>query len=366
MVSCGGKETKSTAGSGGKKFKIGTISMVDTSSAFGRAWQLAEDTVAEAAGCEVVRVQIGGYNDEAFVTAYESMINQGIDAAGVFTLSETVLPILKDLFEENKVKFFLFNRKVSTKQMEDMLFSSPMCLGNEHADETQNAYNMVKYLKDNYNIKNLAAIGLTKGDINGDYRDAGIEKACADFGIKLLATTRGIITTEDVTKAVDGLIASYPEMDSIFIVGGTVTQGALAGANQALVNHNLQNKVVMAMVDISTGMAEYMDSGPLKLVAGGNLLSDLIFSMVAVVNALNETPLSNLPIMNVNMLWVTNGADAANYDKYIEGTIPPFSVEEYQKTMFKWLNPSVTLDSVQKIASDFTIESVMARNKDKF
>lgn len=367
LSGCGGKNAASTTGKEeGKKFKVGVLILADPSTARGHAMFLAQDTIAEAAGIELVRVQLGGYDDESFVTAYESMISQGVDAAVVFTLSETVLPILKDLFEEKNVKFFLFNRKVSSKKMEDMLFTSPLCIGNDHTNEVENAYNMVKYLKDTYGIKNMAAIGLTKGDINGDYRDSGIEKACADFGIKLLTTTRGIITTEDITKSVDGIIASYPELDSIFIVGGVITNGALAGVNQALVNHNLSSKVVIGMVDISTGMVEYMDKGPLKLVAGGNLLCDYIFSLVLTANALYGTPLSDFPILNVNMFWITSGEDAANYDKYVEGTVSPYSAEDYRTTMFKWMNPGVTFDSVQKIAKDFSIASVMERNRDKF
>lgn len=348
-----------------KKIRLGMVSVGDSTTASGRAKTVIQDTIAEAAGVDLVRVQLGGYDDESFITAYESMINEGVDAALVFTLSETVLPILKDMFEQSNVKFFLMNRKVASQEMHDLLFNSPMFIGNEHADETQNAYDMVKSLKETYDIKNMAVIGLTKGDINGDYRDAGIEKACQDLGINLLSETRGIVTTEDVTKAVEGFIASYPEMDSIFIVGGLITPGALAGANQALVNHHLQDKVKIAMVDISTGMEEYMDEGPLKLVAGGNLIADQIFGMVMAINALKGSPLSDNPVMTVNLFWINNGQDAADYDKYIEGEITPFSVEEYQNSMFKWMNPDVTLESVQKIATDFTIASVKGRNADK-
>jgi ABC-type sugar transport system substrate-binding protein len=371
LIGCSGKKggetSRENAGTGADgKHKVGMIKVLGDETAAGRAQLLAMNTIAEAAGLELVLVQLGGYDDESFMTAYESMVNQGVNAVVVFTLSETVLPLLKDLFERNNVKFFLYNRQVSNKQMEDLLFSSPMCIGNDHADETQNAYNMVKSLKETYDINNLAAIGLTKGDINGDYRDAGIARACADLGINLLTTTRGIVTTEDVTKAVDGFIASYPEMDSIFIVGGVITSGALAGAYQAIANHRMQDKVAIGMVDISTGMLAYMDRGPLKLVAGGNLMCDTIFSLVAVANELHGTPLAELPIIKVNMFWITSSEDAGNYDKYIEGAVTPFSIEEYQKTMFKWLNPEATLESVQRIASDFSIASVMARNRDKF
>lgn len=359
-------QSSSSPNASAEKPKLGVFTMGDTSTASGQASELAVNTILDAAGIEKVQVQLGGYDNESFITMYESMVAQDVDAALAFSLSESVLPLLKDLFEQNSVKYFLFNRKLSTPEMEASILGSPMCLGNEHTDETQNAYDMVKHLKETYDIKNMAVLGLTKGDINGDFRDAGIEKACADFGINLLTEARGIVTTEDVTKTVDGFVASYPEMDSIFIVGAAITTGALAGVNQSLVNHKLQDKVTVAMIDISTGMSEYMDDGPLKLVAGGNLIADQIFSMVLMANALHGTPLGEPPVLNVKMFWLTNSEDAKNYDKYIEGKVSPFSAEEYETQMFKWMNPDVTFESVQEIANNFSIASVMERNADKF
>jgi ABC-type sugar transport system substrate-binding protein len=347
-----------------QKYRVGMLTLPGDT-ALSRAARLNVDTVAEAAGIEVVRTEIANYDDNSFMTAYESLINQGVDAVCLFTLSETVIPLLIDKFEENNVKFFLYNRKISTKEFEDQLFASPMCIGNEHADETQVAYEMVKELKEEYDIKNLAVIGLTQGDINGGYRDTGIEKACKEFDINLVNETRGINTTEDVTKAMDGIIASYPDLDSVFITAGLVQNGALAGLNQSIVNNRLEGKISIAMIDISTGMSEYMGNGPLKIVGGGNLIADVIFAFVTIANDLHGTPLAEHPIIDVNMFMIRNPEDAINYDKYIEGTIPPFSAEEYQETMFKWLNPDVTLESVQQIAKDFTIESIMEKNKNK-
>jgi hypothetical protein len=122
------------------------------------------------------------------------------------------------------------------------------------------------------------------------------------------------------------------------------------------------------MVDISTGMLEYMDNGPLKVVAGGNLICDNIFSLVAVANVLRGTPLngSDIAIINVNMFWITNSKDAGNYDKYIEGNVSPFTAEEYKRLMFKFENPDVTLATVQGVASEFSIASVMERHSNLF
>lgn len=312
-------------------------------------------------------VELSEYGDEGFLSAYESIVSQGVDGTIATSFSETVLPLLNDLYVQNNVKYFLANRRISDDSIRDMMFNSGLCIGNDHCDETEIAYDLVKYLHEECGVNNLAVIGLQKGDVNGDYRDAGIERACEEFGVKLLAETRGVTTTDDVTNAVNGFIASYPEMDGIFVVGGAVTTGALAGATQALSNHNLSDKVSIAMVDIATGMSEYMDDGPLKIVAGGNLIADYIFSMAALANELRGTPLSDEPyIIKTRMFYITSSEEAENYDKYIEGDIPPFTEEEYQQLLYKFCNPNVTLESVQKLADEFSIESVMERHKDLF
>lgn len=355
-------------GAGGADgLSIGHISMSAVDTASSRASRLSLETAAKAAGIELVSAELAEYDDAAFLTAYESLCAQQVDGVTVTTFSETVLPLVGDLCQQNNARFFMANRRISNEEIHEQMFSNPMCVGNDYCEETQVAYDLVKYLAENHDVKNLAVIGLQKGDVNGDYRDKGIEQACADLGVNLLAETRGIKTTDDVTNAVEGFIASYPEMDGLFIVGGTVTPGALAGTTQALSNHGLEDQVAVAMIDISTGMSEYMDDGPLKIVAGGNLIADSIFSMVALCNDLMGTPLSDEPfIINTKMFYLTSGAEADDYDKYIEGDIPPYTEEEYKELMFQFTNPEVTLESIQKLADEFSVEDVKERHKDLF
>lgn len=356
-----------TAGEPGKTIRIGNISMGAANSPTFRAMKLAVDTATEAAGFEYIPAELSEYGDEAFLAAYESLVSQDVDGVLCYALSETVLPLLADIFVKNNVKYFLPNRAISNQEILDQLFADGMCVGNDHADEYQTAYDLTQYLAEECGVKNLAVIGLTKGDTNGDNRDRGIEQACTDFGVTLLTETRGIVTTDDVTNAVEGLIASYPELDGLFIVGGAVTTGALAGATQALTNHKLQDKVSIAMVDIATGMGEYMDEGPLKIVAGGNLIADYIFSTAILANELMGTPLSEEPIvLKTKMFYITSSAEAADYEKYIEGEVSPFTKEEYQQLLFKFTNPDVTLESVQELATNFSIESVKERHADLF
>lgn len=88
----------------------------------------------------------------------------------------------------------------------------------------------------------MAVLGLKKGDVSGDMRDAGMERAAKETGMKIVAETRDFATSGDATKAVESFIAAYPEMDGIFITGGAMTQGILQGTTKALDMHNKKAK----------------------------------------------------------------------------------------------------------------------------
>ena len=197
---------------------------------------LNSDEIAKTYGLEYVTSDLPGYDDEAFLTMYENIIDQGANCLIVYTFSESAIKLVADLCAERDVDFFVANRQITDPQLKDYVYSLPNFVGTCYCNETQIAYDLVKEMSEEQGVKNLAVIGLQQGDINGDYRDTGIVKACEDYGVNLLTETRGITTVEDVTNAVEGMIASYPEMDGIFIVGGAVTPGGLAGAAQALAN----------------------------------------------------------------------------------------------------------------------------------
>ena len=345
------------------KKKIGIISMSAVQSPTFKATTLAMEAVAEAAGVELIKVELTSYGDEGFLAAYETMISQGVDAAMLYTFSEAVIPLVTDMMETADVSYFLTNRKINNEEMKADIFDNENMVGNDYCNEKQVGYDMVEYLHSEFGSKNLAVIGLAKGDVNGDMRDAGIQAACDELGINLLVETRGVTTVEDVTNAVNGFAGAYSEMDSILIVGGAVTPGGLAGVNQALINNKLDDKVNVAMIDIATGMGEYMDDGPLKIVAGGNLIFDQVLSMIALVNEVKGTPLSSDPyIIDTKMLYVTSSQEAEDYEQYVESlTVPIFTVEELKKEFLKFENADVTLESIQKIIDEFTIAGLKER-----
>lgn len=313
--------------------------------------------LCETTGAEVVLTTLAGYDDASFMSAYEYLIEQGCDGIVVTTFSEGPISLIADMMEEAGVDWFLANRRVTNPELLAKIQAMDTFVGNSYCEEEENAYNMVRQLHEDYGVNNLAVIGLTQGDLNGDLRDKGIARACEEFGVTLLTETRGIATVDDVTNAVEGIVASYPELDGIFIVGGTVTTGALAGAAQALENHGLSDKVSIAMIDISAGMSEYMGDGkPLKLVCGGNTIMDVLFSGASLINHAMGVNTDDEPYVIYTHMMTIRGdsTDADDYDEYVENTtIPMISGEQWYDTVI-----GKTMAEIQAFSDNFSIEYV--------
>lgn len=365
LAACGGDKGATESKDPGnpeqstKTYRLGVMS--SSGSTVFEASSKAIRSICEAAGVELVTAESAGYDDQGMLTTYENLVAMGVDGVVCCSFSEGPIRLMADLFEENDVDWFLANRQISDPDLKAYVFGKSNFVGNDYCTETDNAYEVVRRLHDDYGVNNLAVIGLTQGDLNGDLRDQGIAKACSDMGVKLLTETRGISTVGDVTNAVEGIISSYPEMDGIFIVGGLVTNGALAGANQALVNHNMQDKVSIGMIDIAAGMEEYMGEGkPLKLVAGGNLLFDNVLAATAMVNHFNGVNADQTPyILSTRMMFITSPEDSVDYAEYYENpNRAMMNGDQWYETLL-----GKSLDEMQSFVDNFTIAYAKSMNQ---
>lgn len=342
-----------------KTYRLGVMS--SSGSTTFEATSKAIRSMCEAAGIELVTAESAGYDDQGMLTTYENLVAMGVDGVVCASFSEGPIRLMADLFEENDVDWFLANRQISDPDLKSYVFGKSNFVGNDYCNEVDIAYEMVARLHNDFGVNNLAVIGLTQGDLNGDLRDSGIAKACEELGVKLLTETRGISTVGDVTNAVEGIISSYPELDGIFIVGGLVTNGALAGANQALVNHNMQDKVSIGMIDIAAGMEEYMGEGkPLKVIAGGNLVFDQVLAAASMINHFNGVNADKAPyILSTRMMFITSPEDSVDYAEYYEN--PNRAMMNGNQWYDTLLGKS--LDEMQSFVDNFTLAYAKSMNQ---
>lgn len=324
LCACSKTEDNNDAPVEDQKIVIGGLAMGAAASSLKSA-EVNVDELCKTYGAEVIRAAVSGYDDQSMLATYESLIDQGCNALTVYTFSESAIRLVADLCEERDVYWFLANRQITNPDLKDYVFGCEHFVGNGYCQETEIAYDLTVELNEKHGVKNLAIIGLQQGDINGDYRDAGIAKACEEKGINILTETRGISTVDDVTNTVEGIIASYPEVDGIFVVGGAVTTGALAGANQALANHNMEDKVSIALIDIEAGMENYMGEGKaLKICAGGNLGMDMMMPAICLINHFKGVNVDEEAyIINTHMQYLRTAEDVIDFDTYCQNTEKP-------------------------------------------
>ena len=108
-------------------------------------------------------------------------------------------------------------------------------------------------------------------------------------------------------------------------------------------------------------MEEGFADGHLVGITGGHSV-DALFTFMMVYNAVTGTPLAEEPqqLYN-NYIFVTSAEDCENYEKYIDNPDNwVYSAEEI-RSMAKVYNPDFSLEELQEIMSNYTLEDVVAR-----
>ena len=370
LAGCSGKSAEKEANSDGQsvqaasedgklpeKFKIGVViwSTVDD---LGKASADMLNYASDVLGCEMV------YNTdisspETQITATENLIAAGCDAVAICNYSDDILPKIARICEENEEYFTMIWRSIADPEVKEIVESSEFYLGNTCEDEEEIGYRMGKTLYDK-GSRNIGVITMEKGDTTADARDRGFDKACQELGMNRISEVRNnTLTAAETTKAVENFLASFPELDGIFITGGSNT--ILEGVIQALALHNKTGEVKVACVDFISDLDKYLEDGAIDAISGGHFV-DPLFSYMLMVNKLAGTPLSDqCETMNLNFVNLTSPEDAVNYYQYVEGESFPYNEEEI-RDMVKYFNPDMTIDKLKEIAGSYSVDDVVARH----
>lgn len=340
-----------------EKFKIGVViwSTVDD---LGRASANMLDYASQVLGCEMV-YNTNISSPESQITATENLIAAGCNAIAICNYSDDILPKIAKLCQENEVYFTLIWRSISDPEVKEVVESCPYYLGNTCEDEEEIGYRMGKTFYEK-GSKNIAVITMEKGDTTADARDRGFARACEEFGMTRISEVRNnTLTAEETTKAVENFLASFPELDGIFVTGGSNT--ILEGVIQALALHEKTGEVKVACVDFISDLDKYIADGAIDAISGGHFV-DPLFSYMLMVNKLAGTPLSDqCETVNLNFINLESPEDAVNYYTYVEGDAYPYNEEEI-RSMVKYFNPEMTLEKLQEIAGAYSVDDVVERH----
>lgn len=364
LTGCGGQTqgANSNSGKDPEPFKIGFPFSTATNVPVIKAINGGVEAAVKAAGGELV-IDNAELSPDGQVTSVQKLISMGVDGILIIPMADSILPKINKMCSDAKIPFAISFRSINDPAIKAEIEASPYYVGNCYEDEADTAYQVMTQMAD-IGVKNVALLGINKGDTTGDARDKGIAQAASEKGVKILTEARGITQATDVTKAVESVIAAYPEMDGLILVGTTAV-GDLDAAEKALKDHGKAGKVKVAKIDFTSGMETYLASGELNVIVGGHQVIDPTFACAMLVNKVIGTPISDKPVsLKIKMTYVTTAEDAINYMKYVEGDVPPYTSDDIKNSLIKFYNQDVNTDTFTKAIADFTVADVVERHKD--
>lgn len=360
-----GSSTQSTntgATTTGGKIKLGVI-IWGTTDALGRNSVMMVEKLVQQVGGEIV-IDSSYTSPETQIQSAENLIAGGCNGILVVNSSDTMLPKLGQICEENEVYWGLQWRRVVSDEIKAQLDQYEYFVGNTCEDEVEIATRLATNLAD-AGVKELAVISSAVGDTTHDMRNEGIDAVCAVTDMQRVTEFRGsTLKASDVMEAVEKFITGYPNLDAIFLTGGTNTQ--LEGALAALDKHNKRGEIKIAVIDFidADEMKEYLDDGTLFSIAGGHYV-DPVFTAAMIVNAIEGNRLSDTnEQIDLKFIDFKSYDDAINYYQYVENdtdSIYAYTEEELGQ-MIKSINPDLTMDSLRAMADAYSVEDVMERH----
>lgn len=347
----------------GESFTIGCV-MVSPDSTTTISLIDNVNNVIENMGGKVQWEDNWDYSPDGLITSVEKLITAGADGIMLFPPSDSVLPKIMQMCEDAGVYWAIFFRSINDEEVRNMVLNSKYYVGNIYEDEETAGYNMGVKLGE-HGAKKVAIISTTKGDTTGDTREIGFSKACEEYGIEVVAEARALLQASDVTKAVESFIASYPDLDGIAILATLGT--TIPPAAQAIKDADKVGQIVITCNDFTDNdaMLAALNDGILLSIAGGHLPYDPPLAAAMLYNTVQGTPLSESKMsIQVSFLYADSAGVIEDYLKYVEGDTMLYTPEEVSSMLNKATNANLTEADLQKIAADYTMDSIKARRGD--
>lgn len=299
---------------------------------------------------------ISSYDETAQISDCENLISAGVDALIYMPISDNVAGKVADMCEEAGVYNILTMRNISDADTLTRLSGYQYFLGWCAEDYVSAGYEVYQCAVEDGRTTSGTIFfeeNAVLAKINDGYRK-GFEEG------KINNVTQYTIagTTDDLPGTVSNFLTLYPEIDCVFTA--MASQGAGEGMLNVLYSDVNMSGAKLYCFDSFEGMAEGFDADVLGAVACGQY-ADPIYCYMVVLNALQGNRLAEgqVQVMS-NFLILASSEDLAVYEKYIDDRTTGFMVysADELKNMLVSNNPDFTLETLQEIASAFSMELV--------
>ena len=311
------------------------------------------DTLAADFNVEFVYLETG-MSQETATAVFESGLQSGLD--GVLAVNTGVAQ-LESCKKAGDVPYVSFSIEPINELTAKQMAAYDNYLGAVCEDNYKVGMDAVEALYAK-GVRNLATIGIPAGLAKShDDRMRGAKDAIASHpDMKLLAEDYSFI---DAPKAIASFAAAYPDLDGLFSTFG------MDSLYQAIQTAGLVGKIQYATCDISQNTADFIDNDTLAWTAVGPYGTTLIAFAVLYNYLYDETRI--IPDTSVTLrtrfLSVTSPEELDQYSKYVEGTVPVYTVQEVAGMIQGFQNPDVDYLTFVKIANDYSLEDIVKRHQ---
>lgn len=314
------------------------------------------EQLAKLAGGSVTFPAVFDFTPDGVLTYVESQIAAGVDGLFICPPAESILPTITQLCEEAGIYWGITLRSIEDDEIRNTVESSSYYVGNCYENEEEVGYQVMKYLND-LGYKKVAIISQPVGDKAGDRREVGINQACEEFGMEIVAEARGMSQASDCASATESFLAAAPDLDVVYCVALGVAGGQEA-VSKAIQDAGRDVKV--ATIDWPTDMIRLFEEEMLVVAASSSgpvsTPFDSYFTALKVINAIQGYPIEGGESFEntLSPFLVTDieGAEQINAFSNNENYMY-FSDDYIQETLFKWNNSDLSQDNIQKIIDGY-------------
>lgn len=315
------------------------------------------DSAADALGCQIEYTE-NNFETEKLITNVENLFASGCQVVGICNSGDAQVQQAVKIAEQYNGKIFQLFRTLSDQDVIDYVMSSPAYGGQVHEDELSVGYNLGLILAKK-GATNVGLMNYTRGDLTAETRQAGYLKAFEEKGIKVVAETWDVTTSDLGTSTTENYLAAYPEMDAVVLVGGG--SEAVYGITSALEKAGKAGTVLFTTTDFYDGQTEDLQTGTLAGISGGHWCDPFFTFMLAYNTAAGAFSDDQLPIeIPLDMIYLASYEDATEFSKWFEESLP-YNQDEIRAMSYVH-NPDFTLEEFVKTAQALSLQDVIARH----
>lgn len=304
------------------------------------------------------------FSADSVVRAAQTFADQKVDGMIVINFSEDSLVDISDICQDAQIPFIQATRTINDAEVAAKVEKNPYYIGRMHESEYAAAYEVGRKIIDG-GAKNIIMVCPEHGDVAYEARAEGFRDACEEPDVDIVEEVWEMADDEITCEVTKELLEKHPETDGIFSVRG----GFYPFIVQAQDELGKKEYIPMGGVDFDKSLAQYIESGAIKAVAGGHH-ADASLSLITLVNAIRGSyDKSQYPIdINYSMM-VVDSLDAFNdYRDWCLGYDEDYENRQIlnandARGLCVDFNPDTTLNDITAFAENMSLAGVKERHK---